>query len=160
MSDPELADELPTLTGTGPAFVLAGVDAHAEAERLIAASLERARRRGSRLETAEALHDRVWSRWRRGDLIGGLADAETIFAMTEGAWEVAKLPLRVAYAYMKVERGELDAADRPSSACRRDARVGGARGHGAGDGCRWAGPDLAAARRDWEKGARAGAGRG
>ena len=112
MSAPELADELPSLTGTGPAFVLAGVDAHADAERLIAGSLERARRRGSRLETAEALHDRVWSRWRRGDLIGGLADAETIFAMTEGAWEVAKLPLRIAYAQMKVERGELDAADR------------------------------------------------
>ena len=110
MSDPALADGLPSLTGTGPAFVLAGLDAHADAERLIAASLERARRRGSRLETAEALHDRVWSRWRRGDLIGGLADAETIFAMTEGAWEVAKLPLRIAHAYMKVERGELDEA--------------------------------------------------
>ncbi len=111
MSDPLLADALPALTGTGPAFVLAGVDAHAEAEKLIAASLDRARRRGSRLETAEALHDRVWSRWRRGDLIGGLADAETIFALTEGTWDVAKLPLRVAYAYMKVERGELDEAD-------------------------------------------------
>ncbi len=110
MSDPALADGLPSLTGTGPAFVLAGLDAHADAEQLIAASLERARRRGSRLETAEALHDRVWSRWRRGDLVGGLADAETIFAMTEGAWEVAKLPLRIAHAYMKVERGELDEA--------------------------------------------------
>ena len=110
MSDPALADDLPSLTGTGPAFVLAGLDAHADAEQLIAASLERARRRGSRLETAEALHDRVWSRWRRGDLVGGLADAETIFAMTEGAWEVAKLPLRIAHAYMKVERGELDEA--------------------------------------------------
>ncbi len=115
MFDPELADALPSLTGTGPAFVLAGIDAHAEAERLIGASLQRARRRGSRLETAEALHDRVWSRWRRGDLIGGLADAETIFSMTEGAWEVAKLPLRIAYACMKVDRGELDAAERQLS---------------------------------------------
>ena len=98
------------MTGTGPAFVLAGIDAHAEAEELIGRSLERARDRGSRLETAEALHDRVWSRWRRGDLVGGLADAETIFAMTEGAWDAAKLPLRAGSAYMLVERGDLDRA--------------------------------------------------
>ncbi len=149
MSDPELADSLPSLTGTGPAFVLAGVDAHADAEQLIAASLERARRRGSRLETAEALHDRVWSRWRRGDLIGGLADAETIFAMTEGAWEVAKLPLRIAYADMKVDRGALEEAaaqlDLPEGL---EAEASGTWGWG------WlplGRARVAAARRDWER---------
>jgi DNA-binding CsgD family transcriptional regulator len=149
MADPELAAILPSLTGTGPAFVLAGVDAHADAERLIVASLERARRRGSRLETAEALHDRVWSRWRRGDLIGGLADAETIFAMTEGAWEVAKLPLRIACADMKVERGELEEAagylDLPESL---ESEAAGTWGWG------WlplGRAKLAAARRDWHR---------
>ncbi len=148
MSDPELADALPSLTGTGPAFVLAGVDAHADAERLIAASLQRARRRGSRLETAEALHDRVWSRWRRGDLIGGLADAETIFSMTEGAWEVAKLPLRIAYACMKVDRGELDAAERQLTLPPQlESAAPGTWGWG------WlplGRAQLAGARRDWE----------
>ncbi len=148
MSDPDLADVLPTLTGTGPAFVLAGVDAHADAERLIAASLGRARGRGSRLETAEALHDRVWSRWRRGDLIGGLADAETIFSMTEGAWEVAKLPLRIAYSCMKIDRGELDAAERQLSLSPQlESAAPGTWGWG------WlplGRAHLAVARRDWE----------
>ena len=139
MSDPALADGLPSLTGTGPAFVLAGLDAHADAERLIvgepragAAPRQGGWRRRRPCTTASGRAG------RRGDLVGGLADAETIFAMTEGAWEVAKLPLLSAQTCMKVERGEVDEAaarlDLPES-LECAARV-----PGAGDGCRWAGP--------------------
>ena len=110
MLDPVLSEGLPSMAATGPGFVLAGIDAHNEAERLIGHSLDRARRRGSRLETAEALNDRVWSRWRRGDVAGGLADSEAIFALTEEAWEIAKIPTRVARSQLLLERSEIEAA--------------------------------------------------
>jgi DNA-binding CsgD family transcriptional regulator len=108
--DPGTVESVPALLTPGPAFVLAGLGHYREAEPLVERALARAARRGSRLETGQALYDRIWMRWRIGDLQAGLADCELLFSLAEGAWELAKTPARVAAACMLIDRGDLDLA--------------------------------------------------
>jgi DNA-binding CsgD family transcriptional regulator len=110
LADQGAGGELPPLLAIGPAFVLSGLGEWEAAEAVITAALERARPRGSPLETAECLHERIWHRWRRGDVVGGLADIETVLELTAGAWDPAKVPMRVAEAHLLLER------DRPEDA--------------------------------------------
>ncbi|MGH2985691.1 MAG: ATP-binding protein, partial [Solirubrobacterales bacterium] len=115
LATPAVGEVIPSLLAIGPAFVLTGVGEYAEANAIIERSLARARRRGSRVELAEALNERVWMRWRRGEVAAGIADAETIFELTQGAFEVSKVPLRVALADLLLERGDPDASARALS---------------------------------------------
>lgn len=106
----ERPDSVPLFVAANAGFLLAGLDRCAEAEELLAAAIERARRRGSRLETAECLEARVAVRWWSGDVRGCLADADAVLDHTGGAWDAARVPLRACQAEMLLELGEVDAA--------------------------------------------------
>lgn len=105
------AFELPPLLAIGPAFVLTGLGEWDRAEGVLDDGLDRARRRGSPLETAECLHERVWQRWRRGDVAGGLADIASVTELTAGAWDPAKVPMLVARSQLLLERGDVERAE-------------------------------------------------
>ncbi|MGZ5347100.1 MAG: LuxR C-terminal-related transcriptional regulator [Solirubrobacterales bacterium] len=106
LEDPATMESVPALLTPGPAFVLAGLGRYEEAAPLIERALARAARRGSRLETGQALYDRIWMRWRIGDVDAGLADCDQLFSLAAGAWEAAKAPARVAAACMSIEAGD------------------------------------------------------
>ena len=108
--DEEISGELAIVVCASPAFVLAGLGEHDAAAPLLERLLERTQRRGSRLETAEVLEARAWSRWRRGHVHGTLADTELLLSLSEGWWPVGKVPALVARAAMLAERDEVEQA--------------------------------------------------
>jgi DNA-binding CsgD family transcriptional regulator len=110
LRDPATLAAVPALLTPGPAFVLSGLGEYEEAVPLVEDALARAARRGSRLETGQALYDRIWMRWRMGELDAALADCDQLFSLTEGAWELAQTPARVAAACMLVEGDDLAGA--------------------------------------------------
>ena len=110
LRDPATRAAVPALLTPGPAFVLSGLGEYEEAVQLVEGALARAARRGSRLETGQALYDRIWMRWRMGEVDAALADCDQLFSLNEGGWELAQVPARVAAACMLVERDDLEAA--------------------------------------------------
>lgn len=88
-------------------------DALDSAERITAAALEEARRRGSVTAAAQALYARSWPRYWRGEISDAVADAQAaVDAWSSGAGYGKYLPAAQHWlAVALIERGELDAAE-------------------------------------------------
>jgi DNA-binding CsgD family transcriptional regulator/tetratricopeptide (TPR) repeat protein len=87
-------------------LVLAFVGRYEEAGEVAERALESAHSRGNRLDAAMAYEQRVLLRWRVGDVGGVLADTESILELSEGRWDQASIPSRVARAIALLERAE------------------------------------------------------
>jgi hypothetical protein len=110
LDDPVLAELLPPYTRGLAAFCLNYLGEFAEAEVLVAPELDRAWRRGNRVELAQLLEIRFLANFRRGEVAAALSDSEVLLALREEGWEVATIPVRAGRAGMLLERGELELA--------------------------------------------------
>jgi len=93
-------------------WALAGVDGFREAEAALGGAFERAVRNGSLLTYALACHHRLWSRWRRGEIAGALADAEVALDLAKRGWDVILPAVEWARAECLMDMGDLDGAAR------------------------------------------------
>ncbi len=89
------------------AFLFAGRPR--EAERALEPVLKLAQQTGNRLLLGAALEARILARFERGDVRGGLADAEMVLELSE-AWEIAAIPSRCLCSELLLERAEPEAA--------------------------------------------------
>ena len=93
-------------------WALAGVDGFREAEAALGGAFERAVRNGSLLTYALACHHRLWSRWRRGEIAGALADAEVALDLAKRGWDVILPAVEWARAECLMDMDDLDGAAR------------------------------------------------
>jgi DNA-binding CsgD family transcriptional regulator len=91
-------------------WALAGVDGFGEAEAALAGAIERAMGSGSLLTYALACHHRLWSRWRRGEIAGALADAEVALDLARRGWDVILPAVEWARAECLMDMGDLAGA--------------------------------------------------
>ncbi|MDQ3954972.1 MAG: AAA family ATPase [Actinomycetota bacterium] len=108
------AERAPTAFTLGLVQGFLGEDA--EAEATMQQVLERTRHLGDKPLMSAAMDGLVYLRWRRGDLVGGTALAETalsvLAALGGQEWDPATMWARVMRALCLVERGDLNAATR------------------------------------------------
>jgi DNA-binding CsgD family transcriptional regulator len=84
-----------------------------EAEATLGRALEQARRRGDKVYIGHSLGHLAYLRWRRGDLAGGIAEAETVLdlaAQPSEQWDPGTTFALVMRALCLAERGDLAAA--------------------------------------------------
>lgn len=102
--------------GAGPppftqaAWCLAGCDAFDDADEALGRLMETAREMGSHLLMELAADTRLYSRWRRGDLLGAQADAERVIELSALGWEHPIVPARWALTDLLLDRGRRDEA--------------------------------------------------
>ena len=107
--------ELSRLTGAEVAptfflavFALAGSDEIDAADAALDGAFELARERGSRLTYGLACFLRSWCRWRRGDLLGVMADVEESLAFAAQGWALVVPNVRWLEAECALLRGDPD----------------------------------------------------
>jgi DNA-binding CsgD family transcriptional regulator len=89
---------------------LCAVDATDLADRIAAASLDAARRRGSFIASTAASFHRAIPRFHRGELTDAMADLGQAQATREEGWEAGVAWPLALQAHLQLERGELAAA--------------------------------------------------
>ena len=89
---------------------LAWADALDEAERILEATLERARRQGSIVTLALGFYARAWPRFWRGDLAGSAADSQAAISAWSGEFSMYLPVAAFWHSLAQVELGDLDSA--------------------------------------------------
>jgi len=92
-------------------WALAGSDGFELAEAALAGAVDGAGRSGSFLALGMACHHRLWSRWRRGEVVEALADCEIALELAARGWELIRPAAGWARAECLIETGDMAAAE-------------------------------------------------
>jgi DNA-binding CsgD family transcriptional regulator len=92
-------------------WALAGSDGFEPAEAALAGAFDGAGRSGSFLALGMACHHRLWSRWRRGQVLEALADCEIALELAARGWELIRPAAGWARAECLIETGAIAAAE-------------------------------------------------
>lgn len=110
-SEEEIAAALPTPARAMACLSLWLLGRYREARAVLDTEIERVSRRGSLLELAICLEQRLGTSWARGDVNACLSDVETLLGLNEEGWETATVPTRAIAAEMLMERGDRAGAE-------------------------------------------------
>ena len=91
-------------------WALAGADGFEAAETALVGAFDRAGRSGSFLVFAMACHHRLWSLWRRGQVLRSLDDSEIALELAERGWELIRPAAVWARAECLIETGDVAGA--------------------------------------------------
>lgn len=91
-------------------WALAGADGFEPAEAALLRAFDRAGRSGSFLAFAMACHHRMWSLWRRGQVLQALDDSEIALELAERGWHLIRPAAVWARAECLIETGDIEGA--------------------------------------------------